>query len=74
MYEKVKKEESLVAGLRAVRDEIVKHVNLVPKERQTEKDQKRWLKNAVRSYKWARPTTARAHELDFAQMYTMLKS
>nr|AHF58602.1 polyprotein [Chondrus crispus] len=74
MYEQAQRQGSLVAGLRAVRDEIIKHVNLVPKGRQTDLDQKRWLKNAVRQYRWARPTTARAHDMDFARMYATLRS
>lgn len=74
LYELVKEHGSFAAGLRAVRDEIVKHINLVPKGRQTDSDQKRWMKYAVRSYRWARPTTARAHEMDFAQMYSTLRS
>lgn len=51
MYDKAKTVASLVAGLRAVRDEIVKHGNLVPIARQTDKDQRLWLKNSVRSYR-----------------------
>lgn len=74
MYEKVKSTESFAGGLKAIRDEIIKHVNLVPKSRQTEANQNRRLKKAVRSFRWTRATTARAHELDFWQMYATLKS
>lgn len=38
LYDQVKKLESIVDALKAVRKAIVKHFNLVPKERQTEKD------------------------------------
>lgn len=74
MYEQVREKGALVLGLKAVRDAIVKHVNLVPHERQTDEDQIRWLKNAVRSYKWTRPTNSRAHEMDFAKLYSTLRS
>lgn len=55
MYEEAKTKGSLVAGLRAVRDETVKHVNLVPNGRPTDLDQKRGLRNAVRRCRWSRP-------------------
>lgn len=74
MYEKAKERGSIVSGLKGIRDETIKHVNLVPENRQNEAEQKRWLKRAVRMYRWARPTTARAQELDFAQMYSTLRS
>ncbi|CAN8077282.1 unnamed protein product [Agarophyton chilense] len=51
MYAFVKENGSLVEELKGVRDAIDKHVILVPRERQTDQDQRRWLKNAVCSYK-----------------------
>ena len=73
MYDLAQEKASLVESLKAVRKEIVKHGNLVPIERQTDQDQRRWLKQAVRSFKWTRATTARAHELDFAKLLSTLK-
>lgn len=74
MSDKVRETGSVVAGLKAIREEMVKHVNLVPENRQNEAEQKRWLKRAVRMYSWARPTTARTNELDFAKMYATLRA
>ena len=74
LYNSANEKGSIVQGLKNVRDEIIKHINLVPKNLQTEEEQKRWLKYAVRSYRWARPTTARASELDFATMYANLRA
>lgn len=68
IYEVVREHCYFVAKLRSVRDEIVMHINLVPKGRQMEVDQKRWMKYAVKLYRWAWPATALAHEMDFAQM------
>ena len=45
----------------------------MPIERQTDQDQRRWLNQAVRSFKWTRTATARAHEFDFAKLYSTLK-
>lgn len=58
----------------SVRNQIVENVNLVSETRQNEKEQKRWLKKAVRSYKWARQTTTRAHKLSFSKMHSTLKA
>lgn len=74
LHELSKESGSVVEGLKAVREAIVTHMNLVPKYLQNDSEQKRWLKKAVTAYRWARPTTARAHELDFAKMYAALRS
>ena len=74
LYNSANEKGSIVQGLKNARDEIMKHINLVPKNLQTGEEQKRWLKYAVRSYRWARPTTARASELDFATMYATLRA
>ena len=72
MYDQAQEKGSLLDGLKAVRADIVKH-NFVPVERHTDQDQKRCLKQAVRSFKRTRETTARAHELYFAKVYSTLK-
>lgn len=74
LYELLKEHGSFAAGLRASRVKIVKQINLIPKRRLTDAYQKRWMNYTVRSYSWTRSTTVRAHEMDFAQMYSTIRS